>query len=61
MAGAVGAIDLAAALAELPGPYQPSRVGTYNDNKLLVARIQGEFPCTGTRTPTTSSSSSTGG
>ena len=39
-----GAIDLAAALATLPGPYQPARVGTYNDNKLLVAQLHGEFP-----------------
>ncbi len=39
-----GAIDLAAALASLPGPYRPARVGTYNDEKLLVAQIHGEFP-----------------
>lgn len=39
-----GAVDLAAALSRLTGPYQPLRVGTYNDEKLLVARIHGEFP-----------------
>lgn len=38
-----GAVDLAAALARLDAPYQPGIVGFYNDNKLAVVKVQGEF------------------
>lgn len=38
-----GAIDLAAACAGLQAPYTPGVVGYYNDNKLVVVRVHGEF------------------
>ena len=38
-----GALNLAAALARLDGPYRPAIVGSYNDNKLAVVRVHGEF------------------
>jgi mannose-6-phosphate isomerase-like protein (cupin superfamily) len=36
-------ITLAQKLALLDAPYQPGIVGYYNDNKLVVVKIQGEF------------------
>lgn len=38
-----GAVSLAAALARLDAPYQPGIVGFYNDNKLAVVKVHGEF------------------
>jgi len=38
-----GAIDLGAKLATLDAPFQPRIVGYYNDNKLVVAKVKGEF------------------
>ena len=37
------AIDLAAKLALLDEPYTPGIVGYYNDNKLVVVKVLGEF------------------
>lgn len=36
-------IDLAAKLALLDAPYTPGIVGYYNDNKLAVVKVLGEF------------------
>jgi mannose-6-phosphate isomerase-like protein (cupin superfamily) len=36
-------INLAEKLALLDGPYRPGIVGFYNDNKLAVVKLQGEF------------------
>src|SRR5437763_663099 len=36
-------VDLAAKLALLDGHWQPGIVGEYNDNKLVVVRVLGEF------------------
>jgi len=36
-------VNLAQKLALLEAPYQPGIVGYYNDNKLVVVKIQGEF------------------
>ncbi len=36
-------INLAEKLALLDGPYRPGIVGFYNDNKLAVVKVQGEF------------------
>lgn len=38
-----GAVNLAAALARLDAPYRPGIVGHYNDNKLAVVKVDGEF------------------
>lgn len=38
-----GAIDLAAKLALLDEPYKPGIVGYFNDNKLVVVKVLGEF------------------
>jgi mannose-6-phosphate isomerase-like protein (cupin superfamily) len=37
------AINLAAKLARLDGPFQPGLVGHLNDYKLLVVKVLGEF------------------
>lgn len=37
-------VDLAAALAQLPGPWQPLTVATVNDYDVRVARAHGSFP-----------------
>ena len=39
----VQVVDLAEALAQLGGAYDPRIVGRYNDNKLVVVKVQGEF------------------
>jgi mannose-6-phosphate isomerase-like protein (cupin superfamily) len=36
-------LDLAAALATFDEPFQPRIVGGYNDNKIQVAKVRGEF------------------
>jgi mannose-6-phosphate isomerase-like protein (cupin superfamily) len=36
-------VDLAAKLALLDEPYSPGIVGFYNDNKLVVVKVLGEF------------------
>jgi len=36
-------VDLAAKLALLDAPYTPGIVGSYNDNKLAVVKVLGEF------------------
>jgi mannose-6-phosphate isomerase-like protein (cupin superfamily) len=36
-------VDLAVALASFDEPFQPRIVGRYNDSKLMVAKIRGEF------------------
>ena len=36
-------VDLAGALASFDEAFQPRIVGHYNDNKLMVAKIRGEF------------------
>lgn len=36
-------MDLAAALASFDEPFQPRIVGYYNDNKLMVGKLRGEF------------------
>jgi mannose-6-phosphate isomerase-like protein (cupin superfamily) len=36
-------IDLAEKLALLDGPFRPGIVGRYNDNKLVVVKVLGEF------------------
>ena len=36
-------VDLAEKLASIDEPFQPKIVGYYNDNKILVGRIKGEF------------------
>jgi mannose-6-phosphate isomerase-like protein (cupin superfamily) len=36
-------VNLAQKLALLDAPYHPGIVGYYNDNKLVVVKIQGEF------------------
>jgi mannose-6-phosphate isomerase-like protein (cupin superfamily) len=36
-------VNLAAKLASFDEPFQPKIVGYYNDNKLQVAKIRGEF------------------
>ena len=38
-----GAVDLAAAIAQLDAPYTPGIVGYFNDNKLAVVKVEGEF------------------
>jgi mannose-6-phosphate isomerase-like protein (cupin superfamily) len=37
------AVDLAAALATFDDAFQPRIVGRYNDNKVMVAKLRGEF------------------
>ena len=37
------AINLAEKLALLDGPFRPGQVGSMNDYKLLVVKVQGEF------------------
>lgn len=37
------AVDLAAKLALLDEPYRPGIVGYYNDDKLVVVKVLGEF------------------
>jgi mannose-6-phosphate isomerase-like protein (cupin superfamily) len=36
-------VNLAQKLALLDAPYRPGIVGYYNDNKLVVVKIQGDF------------------
>jgi mannose-6-phosphate isomerase-like protein (cupin superfamily) len=36
-------VNLAEKLALLDGPYRPGIVGFYNDNKLAVVKVRGEF------------------
>ncbi len=36
-------VDLAAKAAQLDAPYRPGIVGRYNDNKLAVVKVHGEF------------------
>jgi len=36
-------VDLAEALASFDEPFQPRIVGRYNDSKIMVAKIRGEF------------------
>jgi mannose-6-phosphate isomerase-like protein (cupin superfamily) len=36
-------VDLAEALASFDEPFQPRIVGSYNDSKIMVAKIRGEF------------------
>ena len=36
-------VNLAEKLALLDGPYSPGIVGFYNDNKLAVVKVHGEF------------------
>jgi mannose-6-phosphate isomerase-like protein (cupin superfamily) len=36
-------VDLAAALATFDEPFQPWIVARYNDNKVFVAKVRGEF------------------
>ena len=36
-------VDLAAKLALLDEPYEPGIVGYYNENKLVVVKVLGEF------------------
>jgi mannose-6-phosphate isomerase-like protein (cupin superfamily) len=36
-------VDLAAALATIDEAFQPRIVGYYNDSKLMVAKVRGEF------------------
>ena len=38
-----GPIDLAAALERIDGYYSPRIVGSYNDSKLMLVKIKGEF------------------
>ncbi len=38
-----GKVDLAAALASFDEPFQPWIVGRYNDNKVFVTKVRGEF------------------
>ena len=38
-----GAVDLAAALASFGEAFQPRIVGHYNDSKIQVAKVRGEF------------------
>ena len=37
------AVNLADALASFDEPFQPRIVGSYNDSKVMVAKIRGEF------------------
>lgn len=37
------AVNLADALASFDEPFQPRIVGRYNDSKLMVAKVRGEF------------------
>ena len=36
-------VDLAAALATIDEAFQPRIVGNYNDSKIMVAKVRGEF------------------
>jgi mannose-6-phosphate isomerase-like protein (cupin superfamily) len=36
-------VDLAAALATIDEAFQPRIVGYYNDSKIMVAKVRGEF------------------
>jgi mannose-6-phosphate isomerase-like protein (cupin superfamily) len=36
-------VELAEALASFEEPFQPRIVGRYNDSKIMVAKIRGEF------------------
>jgi mannose-6-phosphate isomerase-like protein (cupin superfamily) len=36
-------VDLAEALASFDEPFQPRIVGRYNDSKIMVAKVRGEF------------------
>ena len=36
-------VDLRAALTQIDEPFQPRIVGYYNDSKVMVAKVQGEF------------------
>ena len=36
-------VDLAEALASFDEPFQPRIVGRYNDSKIMIAKIRGEF------------------
>jgi mannose-6-phosphate isomerase-like protein (cupin superfamily) len=36
-------VDLAEALASFDEPFQPRIVGRYNDSKIMVGKIRGEF------------------
>jgi mannose-6-phosphate isomerase-like protein (cupin superfamily) len=38
-----GKVDLAEKLASFDEPFRPKIVGYYNDNKILVGKIRGEF------------------
>jgi mannose-6-phosphate isomerase-like protein (cupin superfamily) len=38
-----GRVDLAEALASFDEAFQPRIVGRYNDNKIMVGKIRGEF------------------
>ena len=38
-----GRVDLAEALASFDEAFQPRIVGRYNDSKIMVAKIRGEF------------------
>ena len=44
MSGDVAKVDLHARAAALTELWAPERVGTYNDNEVMVVRIEGEFP-----------------
>jgi mannose-6-phosphate isomerase-like protein (cupin superfamily) len=38
-----GSVDLAAALAKIDEYYSPRIVGYYNDSKVMVVKVKGEF------------------
>ena len=38
-----GPVDLAAALERIDGYYSPRIVGSYNDSKLVLVKVKGEF------------------
>jgi hypothetical protein len=48
-------VNLAEKFALLEQPYAPAIVGYVNDYKLQIVKVKGEFVCTNTTTPTTSS------
>ncbi len=61
MAEGGGAVNLAAAVARLDAPYRPAIVGHYNDNKLAVVKVHGEFAWHSHRDTDAASWSSTAG
>ena len=38
-----GSVDLAAALAQIDQYFSPRIVGSYNDSKIMLAKVKGEF------------------